>query len=746
MDNVLGGKAQNLLELQQAGFRVPAFVCSPPSVHEAVEHLGFPLVVRSSASAEDGSRASFAGQFETVLNLHTVHAVEEAIRKCRASLRAPGVREYCRRHGVDADSLRMNVVIQRMVQPELAGVAFTVNPATGAEETVIEACEGLAVSLLNGGASPLASDHPLVARHRREIDRVARQIQRHFGAPQDIEFAIQDGALHILQSRPITRIGFASGVGEWTNADFRDGGVSSTVCTPLMWSLYDLIWEDTLKGFLREIKLLDSPFPAGRMFFGRPYWNLGAVKQCLMKLPGFVEREFDLDLSVEITYDGDGRRTPVTLLGILGALPTILAIESIWKKQERFDREFLAREFETLSRPYATVGPDVDTAFGRLVRETYWITESNYFRTIYCTSLAKLDFKNSYPDTDYTSLVGGLPPLRHLEPTLALREMAARGETDLTPLLARFGHHSRRELDIRAPRWDEDREWVGQLLQRSSSRIASDSRDAYKSAREEALARLPRRKHRNFVRSLDRLRGFVWLREEMRDLSSRVYHMIRRHVLAIADRRNLGDDIFFMTVDQILNDDRSGIGPGRELYDSYRLFDAPHEIGDRFPVGPAPDPVAAGFGRALTGIAASHGTAVGLARVARSVEEAVSLQPGEILVCLFTDPGWTAVLDRAAGVVTETGGLLSHAAVICREYGIPAVLGVADATRRVRSGQTVLVDGTRGRVELVASGSESLAAPTHNQPQHEAHDQGNAGGHEERAGRGVQQRVVEDVV
>ena len=95
-----------------------------------------------------------------------------------------------------------------------------------------------------------------------------------------------------------------------------------------MWSLYDFIWEDALKGFLREIELLDGDFQAGRMFFGRPYWNLGAVKQCLMKLPGFVEREFDNDLSVHINYEGDGIRTPFTLGGVARALPTILAIES----------------------------------------------------------------------------------------------------------------------------------------------------------------------------------------------------------------------------------------------------------------------------------------------------------------------------------------------------------------------------------------------------------------------------------
>src|SRR5438270_9707526 len=103
---------------------------------------------------------------------------------------------------------------------------------------------------------------------------------------------------------------------------------------------------------------------------------------------------------------------------------------------------------------------------------------------------------------------------------------------------------------------------------------------------------------------------------------------------------------------------------------------------------------------ALCGIGASPGTARGIARAARSVEEAMAVPTGSILICPFTDPGWTPVLDRVAGVVTETGGLLSHAAVICREYGIPAVLGVPEATERIPDGARVAVHGGEGFVEV----------------------------------------------
>ena len=142
---------------------------------------------------------------------------------------------------------------------------------------------------------------------------------------------------------------------------------------------------------------------------------------------------------------------------------------------------------------------------------------------------------------------------------------------------------------------------------------------------------------------------------------------------------------------------RSLARAGARLVRSFRNFQNPNEIGARHDwaeVEPAPGATA------LRGTPCAPGRGRGRTRVARSIEEAQAIRPGEVLVAPFTDPGWTALFPRLAAVVTETGGLLSHAAVIAREYGIPAVLGVPDVTRRVRDGSTLLVDGGRGTVEV----------------------------------------------
>ena len=117
-----GGKAARLWELQAAGFRVPEFVVSPNDVRSAVEQLGTPLAVRSSASVEDNEWASFAGQFESFLNLASLDEVEEAIGRCRASVGRQSVLQYCEKNGIDAESIRMDVVVQRMVVPEMCSL------------------------------------------------------------------------------------------------------------------------------------------------------------------------------------------------------------------------------------------------------------------------------------------------------------------------------------------------------------------------------------------------------------------------------------------------------------------------------------------------------------------------------------------------------------------------------------------------------------------------------------------------
>ena len=413
-----GHKALSLAELARERFCVPETRVLPPDAPlpdaaEVLRALGGCVAVRSSATAEDLPDASFAGQFESFLWIETPDALIRAIKKCRESVRTPSVTAYCAARGLDPSGIRMAVILQRMIRADAAGVLFTVHPTTGREdETLIEACPGVADELLAGRRSGfriavrrnerIEGDTFLPPDSIRRLVELGRRIQEFKGAPQDVEWAIEKGKIFILQARPITRIGFGGIEGEWTNADFRDGGVSSDAVTPLVWSLYESVWEESLKGFLRELRILSGDFDASRVFYGRPYWNLGAVKRCVRKLPGFVEREFDRDLAVQPRYSGDGIRTPVRLGNLLRSIPIALSARRIFRRQESLDREILRAEVWRgyASDPAVLGDRELLGRFRDLVGQTYRTVEVNYFRTIFCASIAKMDLR---------SVIEGLP-------------------------------------------------------------------------------------------------------------------------------------------------------------------------------------------------------------------------------------------------------------------------------------------------------------------------------------------------
>jgi pyruvate,water dikinase len=265
----VGGKAVNLGKLIRAGFPVPGgFVITtdafraaqqqpagvtqvPPDVAElarqAYRSLGRGLVaVRSSATAEDMSHASMAGQYETFLNIESETALIDAIGRCWASLDAPRTRAYLAEHDIDLKQVAMAVVVQKQIPADVAGVLFTLNPNGGADEMLLEASWGLGESVVSGRVQPdeltLANadgrvlnaaiadkqvylppggrdEQPVEATRRRlpclrskdvyRLWQLGRRVADHFGSPQDIEWALHAGEIYLIQSRPITTCGSA---------------------------------------------------------------------------------------------------------------------------------------------------------------------------------------------------------------------------------------------------------------------------------------------------------------------------------------------------------------------------------------------------------------------------------------------------------------------------------------------------------------------------------------------------------
>src|SRR6185295_6021773 len=212
-----------------------------------------------------------------------------------------------------------------------------------------------------------------------------------------------------------------------------------------------------------------------------------------------------------------------------------------------------------------------------------------------------------------------------------------------------------------------------------------------------------------FQRTLDRLRRTIVYRERTHFDLARAHSATQEVVSEIArrlrERGHLPDrgDIFYLTEAELREWMGGKVPPADEVKALIRRRRATYGvINGRWQkrIVEASTAGKAGGGD-LRGTGASSGVARGKARILRNESEFGRLQAGEILVCRYTNPAWTPLFTLAVGVVTETGGAVSHAAIVAREYGLPAVLGVAGATERIADGQEILVDGGEGRVVLV---------------------------------------------
>jgi len=225
--DLFGGKATNLGFLIQNGFNVPEGFAIPTEVKKLTEEikkeilekfksLNSPVSVRSSATCEDSSKSSFAGQFDTFLNIKTEKELLNSIEKCWDSANSERVKAYIENKGIK--KVKMAVIIQKMVDADFAGVVFTVDPVEK-KNILIEITQGLGDKLVSGKITPSSffvnKDFKIVKGDNScsikkdliiKISKVGKDIEKIYSKPQDIEFCIKNKEIFILQSRPITTL------------------------------------------------------------------------------------------------------------------------------------------------------------------------------------------------------------------------------------------------------------------------------------------------------------------------------------------------------------------------------------------------------------------------------------------------------------------------------------------------------------------------------------------------------------
>jgi len=771
LQSIAGGKGSMLAKMFQRGYPVPdGFVIFPAAfqdeklLDEAREEIKSLLTdirknnadakfaVRSSALSEDSSQASFAGEFESFLNIETYSGILDAVFMVFKSKESERVRTYSSVQGIE-QSHQMAIIVQLMVQSEISGVLFSADPITGSYTSMTgNYVFGLGEQLVSGEAD--AYDFKIsrpkgkyegpeeFKKYASKLYMYAASLEKEFVNPQDIEWAVTNGKIYILQARPITTLSIGnldtyeinySMMGDelWINTNVAEA--IPDVLSPFNWSVARRL--DDALNFIPGYYVLSGNI------CGRPYMNISRRVSVISALLGKdAKSSFNIlgDFYGDIPDEINIPMYPFRRLEIIrNIMPRILKIiisstkdtknlkgflreTPEWCKNIRVKIANLSDKAELLSLWKNEIQPYVIRAWNNAGAGAAKITNV----TALDNALTKL--VGSEDANTLLSNLRGDSELESLGPVVGIYKVNM-GELSRDEYLNKYGHRGVHEYELSIPDPMEDTGWLDkQIREYKKSKIdvyalLEKQHVQYETAKNRFICKYPN-KEKWLSNKLGKAAEGAQLREEARSEFVRAFRVIRAFALKAGEILELGNDIFFLYIDEIeklLSGEMSELNyiPLRkENYEKYKTFPTfPSIIKGRFnpdewlndpnrrtdyydasiPTIKLPD------SQILKGHAGAAGRIEGIVRVLSHPEEGEKLLPGEILVAATTNIGWTPIFPKAAAVITDIGAPLSHAAIVARELGIPAVVGCGNASSRLKTGDKVIVDGGQGIVHIL---------------------------------------------
>ena len=797
-----GGKAFNCARLKRAGFNVPDALVVMAGAQDpgaAIHHPWFTaflgdalFAVRSSGIGEDSAGDSFAGVHKTLLDVKP-HDVARAITDCLESARAPQAIEYRRARKMPAGDIRMAVLVQAMVRPVAAGVAFTINPVTGdTHEIVINSSWGVGEALVSGQVDPdefvmrketgeliwsrlgekadgNADAASLTPSQLRELADLLLRIEQQYGSPQDVEWCHDGAAFWIVQSRPITTATAAPSQIEWTRANVAE--VLPDLTSPQALAAFEPMLNTAQRHYMGGLIAPESELgPMSKVFYGRLYFNVSQLRY-VCRITGRAPADMlrSMGHSDAILPEDEIEHRP-SIGQIISILPDIarlivrhLGVAGIVRRQEAFVRESLGHlsSLDVAALSDQAIVAEVESwlaAAPKTMEAVFVLTGVMIHEVPIKKICSKVGF--SYEQLVYPQMAVGarsvstqqafdltaLADIAQREPlaatVLADRDLTLsrmRQELQGTKFLAAFetflrdyGHRGRFESDWALPRYTED---ISALLsairahlasgvtnqnEQTEQRLRQAAADAWAAfisrlSPWQKLVTLPRVR-----RGVARIKQYYIWREQVRSDMMKLLAVIRTWHLALAqrfvdrgwiDRR---DDYFMLTAADIRpvvageRDPaafRTAIAGRHAELARFRAIRMPLLMREsELPrlIRTAGISTRAPADGDLTGHPVSTGTIEADVVVIRDPGDFDRMKKGAILVATATDPSWTPLFTLASGVIVEVGGVLSHASTIAREYGLPAVANVKDATRILRTGDRVRLDAVTGIIHRLA--------------------------------------------
>ena len=758
-DHETGAKAKRLFQMAEQGLNVPELFCvkSAEEIKEASFDREGLYSVRSSASCEDGNALSFAGQFSTFLNVKGSE-VRDYVRRCIADA---DVHDYLEGMGAKADSVGLTVIVQKMIDADLSGVIFTADPRGILNEAVIAVGRGTGNNVVEDrtdvtqyyynlsddvycyeqqGDSPVLEDSTV-----RELIENARRITEIFGDYQDIEFAVKDGTVYILQSRPITSLDTSHPVVlDSSNISESYPGISLPLTVSFVREVYYLVFRSSVRRTTRNDGTAERIDETLRNMTdsvnGRIYYRISNWYDVICLLP-FSKKI--IPVWQEMLGVGDkkvshesGKVSRLTKLRVARTF-----VELLFTNCRRMEK--LESYFEGVYTDYSRRIAENNDAAG--IPELYeklrdalageWdLTLANDMYTFIFTGLLKKRLTKRFSDegAELTNLcIGGNSDIKSMEPVRKLYEIKRYFESaEKLGELASVG--SMADLDRLTARCPEGKRMIDEYIELYGDRCPEELKLETETFRvapwklcaniaaavpveNSAKRELPKLgiMERAFAR---RAAAGIKLRESSRLARGRIFGLMRKMVLSCADelvrkgRLGARHDVFYLTMDELFSavcGDDTDIGAvaneRKVLWEGFKEL----PLYTRLIFADKPfDKRLANVKRSsradgrLCGIPCSEGIAEGEVILVEQPSPDIDTK-GKIIAARMTDPGWVFMITGAAGIISEKGSLLSHTAIISRELGKPSVVGVRELFDTLHNGDRVRINGSVGEITIL---------------------------------------------
>ena len=757
--NETGAKAKRLFQMAEQGLNVPEMFCvkSAEEAEKAVFDRDGLYSVRSSASCEDGAEMSFAGQFSTYLNVKGSE-VTDHVRKC---LESSDVKAYLEGMGAKAQSVGLTVIVQKMIDADVSGVMFTADPRGILNEAVIAVGRGTGNNVVEDktdvtqyyynlsddvycyevqGESPVLDDGTV-----RELIENARRITAIFGEYQDIEFAIKDGVIYILQCRPITSIDASHPVVlDSSNISESYPGISLPLTVSFVREVYYLVFRSSVRRTTRNDgtaeRIDETLHNMTDSVNGRIYYRISNWYDVICLLP-FSKKI--IPVWQEMLGVGDkkvshesGKVSLSTKLRV--ALSFVQLLFTNCKRMEKLEGYFEG-VYQEYSKKIADVKdaaklPEIYEALRDALAGEWDITLANDMYTFIFTGLLKKRLTKRFGDEGgkLTNLcIAGNSTIKSMEPVRKLFAIKQYFENtgkldELAEVESAEQFYKLREecpeggrlideyIELYGDRCPEELKLETETFRVAPWRLCKNIAAAA-DVKNEAERELPKLGVLERAFAKRAARG-IRLRESSRLARGRIFGLMRKMVLKSADELVAGgrlaerSDVFYLTMEELFAAVRKEggvpcnvVAERRERWAGYkelplysRLVFADKPFDKRLTGvkrGTANDGI-------LRGIPCSEGIAEGQVVLVEKPSPDIDTK-GKIIAARMTDPGWVFMITGAAGIISERGSLLSHTAIISRELHKPSVVGVKELFDRVHDGDTVRINGATGEITIL---------------------------------------------